>query len=400
MTSMFDPITLGAIRLPNRIVMAPLTRNRATMPGRVPNALMRDYYVQRASAGLILTEASSVDPQGVGYPSTPGCWSDEQTQGWKQIVDGVHAAGGRIMMQLWHVGRISDPVYHDGQPTVAPSALAPEGHVSLLRPKRLHSVPRALETEEVPGVVAAFRRGAENAKKAGFDGVEIHGANGYLIDQFLQDGSNKRTDRYGGPVENRARLMLDVADACISVWGAGKVGMHLAPRCDAHDMGDSDPAKTFGYVAEQLGRRKIAFVFARGAARQAEDRLRLRTRIAEGAAARAAAEEDVRGRLDRQRRADGGKRAGRARRRRGGRRVVRQGFHLQRGPGRPVEGRRADQRLGHEDLLFGRGGGLHRLSDAGDRRGLAPPAIALPRLAKPGTQGPGFSASGAFAPCV
>ena len=263
MTSMFDPITLGAIRLPNRIVMAPLTRNRATMPGRVPNALMRDYYVQRASAGLILTEASSVDPQGVGYPSTPGCWSDEQTQGWKQIVDGVHAAGGRIMMQLWHVGRISDPVYHDGRPTVAPSAIAPEGHVSLLRPKRLHSVPRALETEEVPGVVAAFRRGAENAKKAGFDGVEIHGANGYLIDQFLQDGSNKRTDRYGGPIENRARLMLEIADACIDVWGASRVGMHLAPRCDAHTMGDSDPAKTFGYVASELGRRRIAFIFAR-----------------------------------------------------------------------------------------------------------------------------------------
>ena len=263
MSSMFDPITLGAIHLPNRIVMAPLTRNRATLPGRVPNALMRDYYVQRASAGLIITEASSVDPQGVGYPSTPGCWSDEQTQGWKQIVDGVHAAGGRIMMQLWHVGRISDPVYHDGRPPVAPSAIAAEGHVSLLRPKRLHPVPRALETEEVPDVVAAFRRGAENAKKAGFDGVEIHGANGYLIDQFLQDGSNKRTDRYGGPVENRARLMLDVADAAISVWGAGKVGMHLAPRGDAHDMGDSDLAKTFGYVAGELGKRKIAFIFAR-----------------------------------------------------------------------------------------------------------------------------------------
>ena len=263
MTSMFDPIALGAIKAPNRIVMAPLTRNRATMPGRVPNSLMAEYYAQRASAGLILTEASSVSPQGVGYPSTPGCWSDEQTAGWKQVVDAVHAAGGRIMMQLWHVGRISDPVYHDGQPPVSASAIAATGHVSLLRPKRDLPVPRALETDEIPGVIAAYKRGAENAKKAGFDGVEIHGANGYLIDQFLQDGSNKRSDLYGGSIENRARLMLEVADACIDVWGADRVGMHVAPRCDAHSMGDSDPAKTFGYVASELGRRKIAFMFAR-----------------------------------------------------------------------------------------------------------------------------------------
>lgn len=263
MTSMFDPIALGAIKAPNRIVMAPLTRNRATMPGRVPNALMAEYYAQRASAGLIITEATSVSPQGVGYPSTPGCWSDEQTAGWKQVVEGVHAAGGRVMMQLWHVGRISDPQYHDGQPPVSASAIAAKGHVSLLRPKRDLPVPRALETDEIAGVVAAFRRGAENAKKAGFDGVEIHGANGYLLDQFLQDGSNKRTDRYGGSLENRARLMLEVADACIDVWGADRVGMHVAPRCDAHSMGDTDPAKTFGYVATELGRRKIAFMFAR-----------------------------------------------------------------------------------------------------------------------------------------
>ncbi|MFV0281796.1 MAG: alkene reductase [Rhodoblastus sp.] len=263
MTSIFDPIAFGAISCPNRIVMAPLTRNRATMPGRVPNPLMRDYYVQRAAAGLILSEAVSVDPQGVGYPSTPGCWSDEQTRGWTDVVSGVHAAGGRIMMQLWHVGRISDPQYHDGKPPVAPSAIAAEGHVSLLRPKRPFPMPRALETDEIPGIVAAYKRGAANAKKAGFDGVEIHGANGYLLDQFLQDSTNKRTDRYGGSIENRARLMLEVADACIEVWGADRVGMHLAPRCDAHSMGDSDSAKTFGYVASELGKRKIAFIFAR-----------------------------------------------------------------------------------------------------------------------------------------
>jgi 2,4-dienoyl-CoA reductase-like NADH-dependent reductase (Old Yellow Enzyme family) len=263
MPTLFDPVTLGDLKLPNRIVMAPLTRNRATLPGRVPNAMMAGYYAQRASAGLIISEATSVEPRGVGYPQTPGIWTDEQTEGWKLVTDAVHKAGGLIMQQLWHVGRISDPVFHDGAAPVAPSAIAAGGNVSLLRPKRPHPLPRALETDEIPGIVEAFRRGAENAKKAGFDGVEIHGANGYLIDQFLQDGSNKRTDRYGGPVENRARLMLDVADAAISVWGAGKVGMHLAPRCDSHSMGDSDPAKTFGYVAEELGKRKIAFLFAR-----------------------------------------------------------------------------------------------------------------------------------------
>ncbi|MDE2361400.1 MAG: alkene reductase [Hyphomicrobiales bacterium] len=263
MPTMFDPVAFGDFKLPNRIVMAPLTRNRAEGPGRVPTLLMRDYYAQRASAGLILSEATSVEPRGVGYPHTPGIWSDAQVEGWKKVTEGVHAAGGRILMQLWHVGRISDPVYHDGAPPVSASAIAAGGHVSLLRPKRQHPVPRALETDEVPAIVEAFRRGAENARKAGFDGVEIHGANGYLIDQFLQDGSNKRTDRYGGAVENRARLMLEVADAAISVWGAGRVGMHLAPRCDAHSMGDSDPARTFGYVAEELGKRKIAFIFAR-----------------------------------------------------------------------------------------------------------------------------------------
>jgi 2,4-dienoyl-CoA reductase-like NADH-dependent reductase (Old Yellow Enzyme family) len=229
----------------------------------VPNALMAEYYVQRASAGLIISEATSVTPMGVGYPDTPGIWSDEQVAGWRQITDAVHAAGGRIVLQLWHVGRISDPFYLGGAQPVAPSAIAAEGHVSLLRPKKPFVTPRALATDELPGIVAAFRRGAENAQKAGFDGVEIHGANGYLLDQFLQDGSNHRTDAYGGPIENRARLMLEVADACIAVWGAGRVGMHLAPRGDSHSMGDSDPAATFGYVAAELGRRGLAFLCTR-----------------------------------------------------------------------------------------------------------------------------------------
>jgi N-ethylmaleimide reductase len=265
MTTLFDPIKIGAFELPNRIVMAPLTRARAVGAGRVPNALMAEYYAQRASAGLILSEATSVTPMGVGYADTPGIWSEEQVAGWKKVTEAVHAAGGRIVLQLWHVGRISDPVFLDGAAPVAPSAIKPAGTVSLVRPKREYATPRALETHEIAGIVAAYRQGAENAKRAGFDGVEVHGANGYLLDQFLQDSTNRRTDGYGGPIENRARLMLEVADACIDVWGADRVGMHLAPRRDSHDMGDSTPAETFGYVARELGKRGIAFIFAREA---------------------------------------------------------------------------------------------------------------------------------------
>ena len=259
---LLEPITLGDLRLANRIMMAPLTRCRASA-GRVPNSLMGEYYVQRASAGLIISEATAVMPMGVGYPNTPGIWSPEQTQGWKQITAGVHAAGGKIFLQLWHVGRISDPSYLGGSLPVAPSAIAPKGHVSLLRPLRPFVTPRALELSEIPGIIAAYRQGATNALAAGFDGVEIHGANGYLLDQFLQDSTNHRSDEYGGSIENRARLMLAVTDAVISVWGAQRVAMHLAPRGDAHDMGDSNPAATFGYVARELGRRRLAFLCAR-----------------------------------------------------------------------------------------------------------------------------------------
>ncbi|GAB2837697.1 alkene reductase [Pseudoduganella ginsengisoli] len=265
MANLFEPLKIGDLTLSNRVIMAPLTRSRAVGGDRVPNALMAEYYVQRASAGLILSEATAVSPQGVGYADTPGIWSDEQVAGWKIVTDAVHAAGGKIFLQLWHVGRISDPSFLNGAAPVAPSAIAANGHVSLLRPQRPYPVPRALELEEIPGIVAAYRKGAENAKLAGFDGVEIHGANGYLLDQFLQDGTNKRTDAYGGPVENRARLLLEVTDAAISVWGAGRVGVHLAPRGDAHDMSDSNPAQTFGYVARELGKRGIAFICAREA---------------------------------------------------------------------------------------------------------------------------------------
>jgi len=259
---LLEPLSLGELKLANRIFMAPLTRCRASA-GRVPNTMMRDYYVQRATAGLILSEATSVSPMGVGYPNTPGIWSPEQTAGWKQITTAVHAAGGKMFLQLWHVGRVSDPSYLDGALPVAPSAIAPKGHVSLIRPHKSFVTPRALERSEIPGIIEAYRQGAANALAAGFDGVEIHGANGYLLDQFLQDSTNKRTDDYGGPIDNRARLMLEVTDAVISVWGAGRVGMHIAPRGDSHDMGDSNLAATFGYVARELGRRKLAFICAR-----------------------------------------------------------------------------------------------------------------------------------------
>ena len=264
MATLLAPLVVGDWHLPNRVVLAPLTRTRAS-EGRVPNALMAEYYRQRAGAGLMLTEATSVTPMGVGYPDTPGIWSQEQVEGWKQVTRAVHEAGGRILLQLWHVGRMSDPTYLGGELPVAPSAIAPEGHPSLLRPIRPFVTPRALRREEIPEVVESFRRGAENAQLAGFDGVEIHGANGYLLDQFLQDSTNRRNDDYGGSVANRARLMLEVTDAVISVWGARRVGMHLAPRGDAHSMGDSNPAATFGHVAEQLGKRKIAFIAAREA---------------------------------------------------------------------------------------------------------------------------------------
>ncbi|WP_158936163.1 alkene reductase [Burkholderia sp. S171] len=262
MPNLFDSLKVGAFTLRNRIIMAPLTRQRAGVE-RVPNALMARYYADRAAAGMILSEATSVTPQGVGYAETPGIWSDEQVEGWKLVTKAVHDAGGTILLQLWHVGRISDPIFLNGDLPVAPSAIAAQGHVSLVRPQREFVTPRALELDEIQGVVAAFRKGAENAKLAGFDGVEVHGANGYLLDQFLQDSTNKRTDIYGGPIENRARLMLEVVDACIEVWGADRVGVHLAPRADSHTMGDSDRAATFGYVARELGERKIAFIAAR-----------------------------------------------------------------------------------------------------------------------------------------
>lgn len=262
MSLLFAPLTLGDFVLPNPIVMAPLTRARSG-PGRVPTALMAEYYAQRASAGLIISEATSVMPSGVGYPDTPGLWSDDQVAGWAAVTQAVHAAGGQIVAQLWHVGRVSHSSLLDGALPVGPSAIALKGDVSLLRPKRPYEVPRALRAEELPGIVAAYRQAAENARRAGFDGVEIHGANGYLLDQFLQDGSNHRTDAYGGSPENRARLLLEVTDAVVSVWGPGRVGVHLSTEGDSHDVWDSSPQTLFPFVAAELGRRGLAFLFVR-----------------------------------------------------------------------------------------------------------------------------------------
>jgi 2,4-dienoyl-CoA reductase-like NADH-dependent reductase (Old Yellow Enzyme family) len=264
MTILFEPIELGNLKLSNRIIMAPLTRARAGVE-RIPNDLMAKYYSQRATAGLIITEATSVEPMGVGYADTPGIWSKDQVTGWKKITEAVHLNGGNIILQLWHVGRISDPMFLDGKQPVAPSAIAAEGHVSLVRPEKNYVVPRALETSEISAIVEAFRIGAQNAKEAGFDGVEIHGANGYLLDQFLQDGTNKRVDQYGGSIENRARLALEVTDAVLTIWDAGNVGYHIAPRADSHTMGDSNLEATFTYLMEQLGKRKLAFIFSREA---------------------------------------------------------------------------------------------------------------------------------------
>jgi N-ethylmaleimide reductase len=248
---LFSSFRLGDLELPNRIVMAPMTRGRA-VESNVPNPLAATYYAQRASAGLIITEATQVSRQGVGYIRTPGIHSAEQVAGWKTVTDAVHRAGGRIFAQLWHVGRVSHPDFHDGALPIAPSALPVDGEAFTTRGKTKIVVPRAVETDEIPGLVEQFRKGAKNAHAAGFDGVEIHGGNGYLLDQFLRDGSNHRNDAYGGSLSNRARFPREVAEAVAGVWGAERVGYRIAPRFGMYSMSDSDPVKTFSYFAEQL----------------------------------------------------------------------------------------------------------------------------------------------------
>jgi N-ethylmaleimide reductase len=259
-SELFAPFQLGPLVLPNRIVMAPMTRNRAGAV-RVPTALNAEYYRQRASAGLIVTEASQVSPQGVGYPGTPGIHTDAQVEGWRRVADAVHRAGGRIFLQLWHVGRISHPsLQPDGALPVAPSAIAARGQAFTASGLQPFVVPRALETDEIAGVVAQFEDGARRALAAGFDGVELHGANGYLIDQFLRDGANRRTDRYGGSALNRARFLLEVTEAVAGVWGAERVGVRLSPWNEFNDMRDSDPRATFGYAARALAPLELAYL--------------------------------------------------------------------------------------------------------------------------------------------
>ena len=262
MAELNTPLILGDLHLKNRVIMAPLTRSRATAD-RIPTAMMAEYYAQRASSGLIISEATVISEEANGYRNTPGLFTDAQVEGWKLTTQAVHKKGGLIVAQLWHVGRVSDPELLNGETPVSASAVQQAGQVSLLRPKRDYVVPRPLEISEIKTIVEQFKQAAIKAKLAGFDGVELHAANGYLIDQFLQTKTNLREDEYGGSVENRARLLLEVVDVLIEVWGAGRVGVHLAPRGDEHDMGDDDPRETFGYALEQLGQRKMAFFFTR-----------------------------------------------------------------------------------------------------------------------------------------
>ena len=260
-SKLFEPFTLGDLILPNRVVMAPLTRNRATHGTEAPNDLNALYYTQRASAGLIISEATQISRQGQGYAWTPGLYSHMQTDGWKIVTDQVHASNGRIFVQLWHVGRISHvSLQADGAAPVAPSAIRAKtktytetGFVDV-------SMPRALEAGEIPAIMADYAQTAINARRAGFDGIEIHGANGYLIDQFLKDGTNNRTDQYGGSVENRARFGLEVVDAILKVFPKGRVGIRLSPVSPANDAVTSDPAAVFGYFVSELSRRGLVYI--------------------------------------------------------------------------------------------------------------------------------------------
>jgi N-ethylmaleimide reductase len=258
--NLFTPISIGSITLPNRLVMAPLTRNRAGA-GNIPTELVATYYEQRASAGLIVTEATQVCPEGVGYANTPGIHSDEQVAGWRRVTEAVHAVGGRIFLQLWHVGRISHPSLQPGGALpVAPSAVAPAGSAKTPSGPQPFVAPRALELEEIPGVIACYAEGARRALAAGFDGVEIHGANGYLIDQFLRDGTNRRADGYGGSLERRVRFLAEVTEAVLAVAGAGRVGVRLSPLSPYNDMSDSDPFSTFGHAAGLLDRSGLGYL--------------------------------------------------------------------------------------------------------------------------------------------
>ncbi|HLR32484.1 MAG TPA: alkene reductase [Fodinibius sp.] len=250
---------LNGLELPNRVIMAPLTRSRAGK-GNVPTELNAKYYRQRASAGLIISEGTQISPQGVGYPDTPGIYSDDQIKGWKKVTKAVHEAGGRIFAQLWHVGRVSLPRYHDGKKPVAPSALKAEGQIFTSDGMQDLVTPRALETDEIPGIVDDYRQAARNAIAAGFDGVEIHGANGYLIEQFIKDGANKRDDRYGGSVENCSRFVLEVLTAVSDEIGSEKTGIRFSPSGTSKGISDSNPKHTYTYLMYKLNDFDLAYI--------------------------------------------------------------------------------------------------------------------------------------------
>ncbi len=258
---LFRPLSLGALTLPNRIVMAPLTRCRADVD-HVPTGLMVDYYAQRASAGVIIAEATMVTEGNSSFGGRePGIHSAAQVAAWKRVTDAVHAKGGRMILQLWHGGRACHPFFNRGAQPVAPSALAITGdEIHTPEGKKPYVVPRALRDDELPGIIDGFRKAAANAKAAGFDGVEVHGANGYLLDQFMRDGSNRRSGPYGGPLANRARLLLEAIDAAIGVWGADRVGVRLSPLNSYNDMRDSDPVALITHVAARLNERRIAYL--------------------------------------------------------------------------------------------------------------------------------------------
>jgi N-ethylmaleimide reductase len=258
--NLFEPITVGNLTLKNRMVMAPMTRNRAA-EGNIPQAMNAEYYRQRASAGLIISEASQVSPEGVGYPGTPGIYNDEQVAGWQKVTDAVHDEGGYIYLQLWYCGRISHPdLLPDKQTPVAPSAIKPEGEAITFEGMKAFVEPRALEINEIQNIVAQYKHAAQMAKQAGFDGVEIHAANGYLLDQFLRDGSNQRTDEYGGNEENRMRFLNQIIDAVLEVWESNNVGIRLTPENSFNSMSDSNPQAHFNYFITQLNRRNLAYL--------------------------------------------------------------------------------------------------------------------------------------------
>ena len=258
---LFSPISLGDLTLPIRMIMAPLTRNRAAMPGNVPQTMNVTYYAQRSSAGLIISEAAQVSPEGVGYPATPGIHSEEQVQGWRAVNDAVHAKGGYMFAQLWYCGRISHPdLLPDNQQPVSASPIKPEGEAVTYEGLKPFVEPRALRTDEILGIVDQYRQAAKRAIEAGFDGVEIHSANGYLLDQFLRDGTNRRDDRYGGSLENRTRLLMEVLSAVLEIWEPSRVGVRISPENSFNDIRDSDPQATFNFVAKALSGKGLGYL--------------------------------------------------------------------------------------------------------------------------------------------